>query len=441
MAETTSTSFDASQKPRLRPLEAVAFEQEGRAVVALRDPLRYSDALLLLPPEAMLILARFDGRTSVRDVQEELMRATGEIVPAEEIGEIVQKLDECYFLENSRFAERWASLRQEFSALPRRPAAHAGEAYPADAAEARKTLDGYREKARLLPEDSAAEGSAAAKIILPPGVERPARQEEGRALRGLIAPHIDPRRGGACAYKAFEATAKDPADVYVIFGTAHGDCETPYALTRKGYETPLGVAETETAIVDTVASSCGEEVFADEYAHRTEHSIEFAVVYLQHVLASRKFRIVPVLCGSLFRAVQTDTPPDLADLRVARFHLALAAEIARTGKKVCFVAAADLSHVGQRFGDPKAPDAATLAEVERYDRGLLGAAAGADAAAFDALVRSDRDRHRICGYPPVYALLRATSGASGRLLRYEQSVERDTGSVVSYASLALHAAA
>jgi len=427
----------AGANPRLRPVEAFVVRSKGREMVALHDPLRYSEEIVLVSPEAMMILSAFDGTRDVRQVQEELMRQTGQLLPSAEIEAMLAKLDEAHLLENENFAVFLAGKVAEYAKLTDRPAALAGQAYPKEPEELRKTLDGYFLEAARLPDDALHGGAAAARIVLPAGFEREAPADEGGTVRGLIAPHIDPRRGGACIAKAYAKARQDPADLYVIFGTAHGECESPYALTRKNYETPLGVAKTDRALVDSLVATLGPEALSDEFAHKTEHSIEFQVLFLQHALAGKPFQILPVLCGSLHQAIIAGMSPDLADMRVARFHFTLASELAKGRGKICFIAGADLSHIGMRFGDRTAPDEKSLADTERHDRALLAAAAGADAAAFDETIRNDRDRHRVCGYSPIYALLRATVGATGRLLRYEQSQEKETGSMVSFASLVL----
>ena len=60
--------------------------------------------------------------------------------------------------------------------------------------------------------------------------------------------------------------------------------------TRKDFATPLGAAETDGELLDAVAARCSLDLFADEFAHRREHSIEFQVVWLQHVIGEVRIR-------------------------------------------------------------------------------------------------------------------------------------------------------
>jgi hypothetical protein len=116
--------------------------------------------------------------------------------------------------------------------------------------------------------------------------------------------------------------------------------------------------------------------------------------------------------------------------------------IAGRGRDVLLVASADLSHVGPRYGDPTAPTAAEKARLERSDRALLDTVLSLDAEAFTRRMQETEDRTRVCGYAPIHTLLSVLSllgGGKGSLVRYEQGVMGDEGSVVSFASIALRA--
>ena len=102
-------------------------------------------------------------------------------------------------------------------------------------------------------------------------------------------------------------------------------------------------------------------------------------------------------------------------------------------RRVAFVAGADLAHVGPRFGDPEPVSPDALARVEREDRAMLEAVAGSDAAAFFASIEADGDRRRICGFSPIYALLRCLPGVPGVVRHYGQWP--DPQAVVTHASV------
>ena len=112
---------------------------------------------------------------------------------------------------------------------------------------------------------------------------------------------------------------------------------------------------------------------------------------------------------------------------------ALGETVAASGRRVAFIAGADLAHMGPRFGDPAPVGPAELAVIDREDRELLAAVEAGDADGFFESVRRDNDRRRTCGLSPIYALLRALGGAKGTLRRYGQWP--DPHGVVSFASV------
>ena len=175
------------------------------------------------------------------------------------------------------------------------------------------------------------------------------------------------------------------------------------------------------------------DCFASELGHRGEHSIEFQAVFLRYLLGGRRdFTIVPILASFAHEALARGAGPE-DDPRVARFLDAVAETAAAQKRRVAFVAGADLAHVGPRFGDPAPISPEELARVEREDRAMLRPVASGDAAGFFASVEADGDRRRICGFSPIYALLRCLPGVSGVVRHYGQWP--DPQAVVTHASV------
>jgi len=264
-----------------------------------------------------------------------------------------------------------------------RPPACAGSVYPAEPAALRRALDGW--------------------LSLP---SPPARAERTTLL---VAPHIDYARGARGWASAYAALSTD-ADLFVVLGTAHATPPRLFALTRRDYATPLGVVPTDRAAVDAIAHLVGEaEVLSDEAAHDAEHSVELQLVALRHVVR-RPFTALPVLCSSLSHLREPAR-------QTARFLSAL--ERVLRGRRACFVASADLAHVGPAYGDARPPTPAEAARLEARDReGLVYVAAG-DAEGFHRDALRDDERRRLCGLAPIYAAIRA-SGRGARLLHYER---------------------
>jgi MEMO1 family protein len=401
--------------PRLRAVESFPVEHEGRSCVALRDPGGYTDAIVLLHGALLEIVSLFDGEHTVADIQAAVMRRHGQLVERRQIEEIAEALDQQGFLDSPAFADRRAVIDGGFLASPTRPAAHAGGAYAANPDELRAMLDG----SFALPD-----GPGVIDLTAAAAPE----------VRGVIAPHIDYHRGGpAYAWAYRELAERSRADLFVIFGTCHAGMEHPFALTRKDYASPLGDAPVDRDFVDALAKRARQDCFGSELAHRVEHSIELQAVFLRHLFAGRRdVRIVPVLASFAHEAMHRGRRPD-DDPRVPRFLEALAETIAASGQRVAVIAGADLAHVGPRFGDPEPVGSPELALIEREDTVMLESVAAGEPDAFFESVASDGDRRRICGYSPIYALLRSLGSTTGRVKRYGQWP--DPSGVVSFASV------
>ncbi len=403
--------------PRLRrDVEAFPVEHEGRPATGLRDPAGYTSSVLLLPPPLLELVSLFDGEHSIVDIQAAIMRRFGELIRQEQIEAAIATLDQHGFLESERFAERRAALDAAYLASPTRPARHAGGAYAGDADDLRRAVDAFF---------TAPTGPGPIGSVPVPG---------GGPVKGVIAPHIDFHRGGAAYAWAYRDLAeRADADCFVILGTCHAGMRDPFALTRKDFETPLGPAVVDRDLVEAIAARTGQDCFGSELAHRAEHSIEFQAVFLRYLFGGRRdFTIVPVLASFAHEALHQNRRPD-DDPRVPRFLEALAGAIAAGGRRVCLIAGADLAHVGPRFGDAAPVSGEALARVGAEDRAMLGAVAAGDAEAFFDAIAADGDRRRICGFSPIYALLRALGPGAGALRHYGQWP--DPEAVVTYASV------
>ena len=64
-----------------------------------------------------------------------------------------------------------------------------------------------------------------------------------------------------------------------------------------------------------------------------------------------------------------------------------------------------------------------------------------DREGFFEFLRRERDRRKICGSSAIYTLLHLIDARGGELLKYDQSVEPNSQSVVTFASMAFYGAA
>ncbi len=404
--------------PRLRPLVLMPFSDGKRELVLVSDPMGVLPNQPVLSIESLPLLQLLDGTLSLADLTTALMRESKDLRVANMVRDFVGQLDDLLLLDSPRFHAALDALRAAYHPLEIRPAALEGRSYPADAAELRAMLDQNFAAAAQL-RDAAGDPQAAADA-------RP---------RALLAPHLDPRRSGPAIARAYLEIGEAPTEPLriVILGTGHSLLGESFALTRKQFETPLGKARCDTEFVDRVAARVGEAAYRGELAHRDEHSIEFQVLYLQHRLGTRRFTIVPILCGG-FHALLDEQRTPREDPEFESLIDGVRSAARELGGTTVYVAGVDFSHIGPRFGDPPI-DARVKQETEAIDRSALDAAARGDADAWFRTIAEIDDATRICGFAPTYALLRCVEVTDGRLLRYEQSDEPD-GSTVTIASMA-----
>ncbi len=402
-------------RPKLRPVNLMPLEHEGRPMIVLHDPTGMADGDLVVTETAALILTRFDGEHSVADIANEFSLLAGRAIPGSQIMHLVAQLDERRFLDGPTFEAFYAGLVDAYRAAP-----------------TRQTLPGTGLGAELhqLP-------TALRQIVAEGRQDGPAGPPVG-----LIAPHLDLHRGRECyadAYGLLKRTNR--AERFIILGTNHFGRSASVVATGKDFETPFGTAVNDREFLERLNRRCNTDLCRGEFDHRREHSIELQVLFLQYILYRRPFRIVPLLtpdpCGP------TGTKPfngDGVDLR--EFAEALGDEIRNDPVPTCIIAGADLSHIGRQFGDDGDLDDGFLKQVEQRDREALGHAENRDAEAFRACVAGEDNPTRICSAGCIYAMLTALRRAydgtpwSGHLLRYHQAVDASKYRGVTCAAMA-----
>ncbi len=156
--------------------------------------------------------------------------------------------------------------------LQNRPPAVAGSFYPSDAAEIRQMLNKYFAKAPAPDTD--------------------------RDVLSVISPHAGYVFSGEVAAAAFNQI--DPEKEYktiFILGSSHRNSFPGASVYSIGnYITPLGVVKTDLDIAWKLAVE-NQVLSYDPQYHRSEHSIEVQIPFLQYFL-KKDFKIVPILLGT-----------------------------------------------------------------------------------------------------------------------------------------------
>lgn len=396
--------------PLLKARHDLAFVQEevdGEEMVTIHDPWMLCGSPILVGPLPFRLLALLDGHHTFEQAVR-LLRQEGFVeVTREDVEQLVEQFDALYLLEGERFQRVYSRQIAPFLASKQRPAAHAGVSYPSRRGELAPWVEGI-----LAP----AEGVA------------PLTHDE---VSVVVAPHLDLRveqEAYGLAYAGLKG--RDPKRV-VLLGTGHEVSRGLFSLSEKSFETPLGEMPCDLDAISLLRDAGGALCAPDDWAHLSEHALEFQLPFLQQVLARPDVPIVPILCGSVFSWI-TQGSERLRDIPgMGAFLEALRALI---DDDTLVVVGVDFAHIGPKFGHES--NATDLYEsAHAHDLRLLEALCEGDAAGFWKANQEVHDQYNVCGFSSLSLILEALPTLKGTLLRHDYWFEEETQSAVSFASL------
>ncbi|MFC2169357.1 AmmeMemoRadiSam system protein B [Acidobacteriota bacterium] len=121
-----------------------------------------------------------------------------------------------------------------------------------------------------------------------------AKKIPSERVLALIVPHAGYIYSGQTAASAYSLIRGQKYKSVIIIGPSHSfgfhGCSI---LQQEGYETPLGVAKIDTRLASELAKASGFKYIPK--AHKTEHSVEVQVPFIQKALPEAK--IVPIVMG------------------------------------------------------------------------------------------------------------------------------------------------
>ena len=392
-----------------RDLEFFPVQHEGQQFVLIRDHLGLVEEGKAVGLPLYQIMMLLDGTTTVRDLQMELMRQRGGVlVGADEINTLLAHLDESFLLDSERFKNAKERIVADFTAQRIRSCSHCGKSYPENPSELRVRLD---------------------EIL---NSELSISEPEGK-LSALVAPHIDLNvgyKGYSTAYQMLKHTTRSRV---IILGVGHQLQNALFSLTDKDFETPLGITRNDQASINRLREAGQDIIAPDDFIHRSEHSIEFQLIFLQHLIADKTFTIIPILCGSLQTCLPECSRQAYLE-QAGRFLDELRLILNDPEQETILIAGVDFSHIGPKFGHE------TLAthlqnRSQEHDQNLLKYLTRLDAANFWEESRRVKDQFNVCGFSALACLLEVLPECQGELLHYEIWHEEPTRSAVSFASL------
>jgi hypothetical protein len=233
---------------------------------------------------------------------------------------------------------------------------------------------------------------------------------------GCVVPHAGIMYSGAVAGAVYARIAL-PRRLVILCPNHFGVGQRLAILSAGAWRTPLGDAPVDSALAAQIQRAC-PLLREDAEAHRTEHSLEVQLPFLQR--RRPDFRLVPIALG-------TDRFDAFADL--GRAIAAVIRENATEADPILVVASSDMNHYES--------DAVT----RRKDRRAIDQVLALDPRGLYDTVRNESIS--MCGYGPTTTLLvaaRNLGATHAELVRYATSGDTtgDFDRVVGYAGIIVY---
>jgi AmmeMemoRadiSam system protein B len=398
--------------PRFRTdIDAIPTLYQEERVLIIKDSLGLIKKPVLLSKTDLEFAQLLDGSRTVQDIQLHLMRQKGGLlVSSDSIQKMIHDFDSLFLLDSERYRQAKSRMIEDFSKQDTRRPYLAGSAYPDSDEELRGYLDS------ILSRNNQEEVSPAGPV------------------RALIAPHIDLEVGRRIYGLAYRTLRRMSPKRIVLMGTGHGLTDGFVSLTTKDFETPLGLVRTDRKAVLRLKKDAGEVLASSDFAHRSEHSIEFQTLFLRHLFGDT-FVLVPLLFGSFHDVLHTHARPSLIP-GMGEFLNVLHALLDESPSETLCVAGVDLSHIGPKFGHAY-PSSALIQDARAHDARLIEKICSGDVEGFWAESQNDGPSYNVCGFSALACLLEVLPDNEGFLLGYDFWEEESTQSAVSFAAITL----
>jgi MEMO1 family protein len=235
-----------------------------------------------------------------------------------------------------------------------------------------------------------------------------------KKIKALICPHAGYIYSGQIAACSYKQVMGNEFDSIVVIAPSHSEqFDFNSVYNGKAYQTPLGMVNVDNKNCEKLAASDNQYIKLSKYGHRTEHSLEVQLPFMQ--IALKNLQIVPIVMG-----IQSKKNAESLGTAIGKLF---------KGKEVLLVASTDLSHY-HPYDVAVSLDKKIEKLIKNFDIEDL------EEAFFD-------DRLEMCGGGPVIAAMIASKilGASNsEVLCYMNSGDTsgDRSAVVGYLSAALY---
>jgi len=392
-----------------RDLEFFPVQHEGQQLILIRDHLGLVQEGKAVGLPLYQFMTLLDGTRTMRDLQMELMRQKGGVlVGMDEVKGLMAHLEASHLLDSEGFRRAREQIIADFAAKRLRPCSHCGHTYPDNPSQLRNRLDEILASQASVP------------------------KPEGN-IRAVVSPHIDFSVGYKVYSSAYQMLNYATPTRVVVLGVGHQMANDLFSLTDKNFETPLGIVEGDRSLIHELREVGGDVIAANDFAHRSEHSIEFQLIFLQHLLEGVSFTIIPILCGFMQSCLPEYTREAFLEKTTPLLDL-LRRILRDPDHETLLVAGIDFSHIGPKFGH-EMPAQYLKGQSEAHDKKLLQYLSQLDPDLFWEESRNVKDQFNVCGFSALACLLEILPPAKGQVLNYEVWHEAPTRSAVSFAAV------
>ena len=385
--------------PALRPFQPIPVEKDNKQYVMLRDFFALTEESIVIPPNVFMVIQQINGNSTAEEI------VTKTQSPPEQFIDLLKKLDSVGLLwgpTSTQLEDEAVDKLKKRNSFPIRVSGSLGKSKE----EANSQLSAWFEK-----------------------TENPELEEIPKAI---VAPHLDYQRGWANYAQAFYSwqNIQSPNRI-IILGTNHFGSGDGVVLSPLGFETPLGTCPIDSEVATKLTDKLGKGLTIDLLDHVPEHSIELQIPWIQHCFGN-----VPIVAALIPSPLVEMIEDDGERTTIEEFTNTLSQILKEVGGTTYFIASADLSHVGQKFGEPRPIDEQRKFDVERHDREMMAKFIENDGDAFVEAMKWNNNATRWCSIGNMSALLKLAKPKEIELIDYRQTSD-DPSILVSSCAMAL----
>ena len=434
--------------PKLRRIRGVPVPVNGPdgkqvTMLGLADAQQISTKMVVTHPAFQSVLPLMDGS---RDL-DQIISEVGKGLQRPMLEQLVAQLDDAGLIVGPKYEALAQKMRDDFDANDTLP--------PGSTAQMADLLVSQSLGKEASDEQKQEMGAQKLAEQMDKWIDDALKDSETPSLEslpaGIIAPHLDYVRGWMnYAHIYGRMRVVDRPDRIVILGTNHFGQSSGICGCDKGFETPLGVCQLDSELLESVINELGDEqgqkMLANRFDHENEHSIELHLPWIQHVFGKDDSGAYPKVFAALIHdpTVNNGESYDGNGLALDPFIDALKSSLSKLGGKTLIVSSADLSHVGPAFGDqqPLAGDDEQAQQfrgkVAQHDQEMLKLIADRK---IDDLIGSmawQQNPTRWCSIGNITAMMRTLEPSQVDVLNYAATMDPQGTAFVSSASVAVY---